>query len=314
MAAFKPTFSDVTRAQSKASIVVQGLSGRGKSGLALMIGYVLAGDDWSKVYALDTENRSLNLFEGIATHLGDKFGRFKKFDLLKVHGYRPSHYISAKQAAVENGAIVFVQDSISHAWNGPEGVLQLVSKKEAGNPKYNKYNAWGDPEVVFEKDSIYEMIRDPEVHMVSTVRLKEKFELADGKVNSLGEQQIQMPDLKYEPDLVLDMVHSGNTEGRAPRAKIIKSRYAIFSEGETYDFTREVLEQLRDYLQEGADPAVIREQQRLEFISEIKTVLDGSKSKQTLWTVFKEELGVSDVPLEEMSLDVVRKLLSRLMN
>src|SRR5690554_3176088 len=135
MAAFKPTFSDVTRAQSKASIVVQGLSGRGKSGLALMIGYVLAGDDWSKVYALDTENRSLNLFEGIATHLGDKFGRFKKFDLLKVHGYRPSHYISAKQAAVENGAIVFVQDSISHAWNGPEGVLQLVSKKEAGNPK-----------------------------------------------------------------------------------------------------------------------------------------------------------------------------------
>ena len=311
--AFRPEFSDVTRAQSKASIVIQGLSGRGKSGLALMIGYVLAGEDWTKVYALDTENRSLNLFEGIATHLGDRFGRFKKFDLLRVHGFKPSHYIAAKQAAIANGAAVFVQDSISHAWNGADGVLQMVSKKESESNKLNKYNVWGDPEIVFEKDSIFEMIRDPEIHMVSTVRLKEKFELADGKVTSLGEQQIQMPDLKYEPDLVLDMVQSGNTTGRAPVAKVIKSRYAIFAEGETYEFTKEVLEQLRDYLLEGADPAIIMEQQRQEFISTVKSVLDSSKSKQTLWTVFKEELGVANVPLEEMSLDIVRKLLSRLM-
>jgi len=310
--AFKPQFSEVTRAQSKASIVIQGLSGRGKSGLALMIGYVLAGEDWTKVYALDTENRSLNLFEGIATHLGERFGKFKKFDLLRVHGFKPSHYIAAKQAAIANGAAVFVQDSISHAWNGPDGVLQMVAKKESESSKLNKYNVWGDPEIVFEKDSIFEMIRDSDIHMVSTVRLKEKFELADGKVNSIGEQQIQMPDLKYEPDLVLDMIHPGNTTGRAPQARVIKSRYAIFAEGETYDFTKEVLEQLRDYLLEGADPAIIMEQQRLEFVATIKSILDSSKSKQTVWTIYKEELGVAEKALEEIPLDILRKLLSRL--
>lgn len=311
----KPQFSEVTRAQSKASIVIQGLSGRGKSGLALMLGYVLADEDWSSVFALDTENKSLNLFEGISSHLGFPFGKFKKFDLLRIHGYRPTHYIASKEAAIENGAKVFIQDSISHAWTGSDGVLQLVSKKEAASTKVNRFNAWGDPEVVNEKDSIFEMIRDPDIHMISTVRLKEKFEMITGEgVKSLGEQQIQMPDLKYEPDLVLDMVHAGNTAGRAPRARVIKSRYAILAEGEAYDFTMELIEQLRDYLAEGADPTEMLEKQRLEFIVEIKHILDNSKSKQTVWGVYKDELGVTDTPLEEMPLDIVRKLLSRLLN
>lgn len=311
----KPQFNEVTRAQSKASIVIQGLSGRGKSGLALLIAYVLADCDWSQVFALDTENKSLNLFEGIASHLGEKFGKFKKFDLLRIHGYKPSNYITSKEAAIANGAKAFVQDSITHSWTGADGVLQLVSKLEAANSKTNKFNAWGQPEIMYEKDSIYEMIRDPDVHMISTVRLKEKFEMVTGEgVKSLGEQQIQMPDLKYEPDLVLDMVQAGTPEGRVPRARVIKSRYAIFAEGETYDFTKELIEQLRDYLAEGADPAIMMEQQRLEFINEIKHILDNSKSKQTVWAIYKEEFGVTDIPLEEMPLDVVRKLLSRLLN
>jgi len=311
---FQPNFTEVSRAQSKASIVIQGLSGKGKSGLALLIGIILAGGDWSKLFALDTENRSLNLFEGIASSIGIMFGKFRKFDLLKTHGYKPSHFVGAKEAAVAQGAAVFVQDSISHAWNGPGGVLQLVSKKESENTRLNKYNAWGDPEVVFEKDSIFEMIRDSEIHMISTVRLKEKHALQEGKVVSLGDQQIQMPDLKYEPDLVLEMVHAGTTTGRAPRARVIKSRYAIFSEGEEYDFTEDTIIQLRDYLAEGIDPAILLEQQRQEFMTEIKYILDSSESKKVVWNIYKSDLGHAETPLVEMPLDILRKLLSRLLN
>ena len=50
-------FRDATRQQAKASILIEGLSGRGKSGLALLLGHALAGNDWSKVYAGDGENR-----------------------------------------------------------------------------------------------------------------------------------------------------------------------------------------------------------------------------------------------------------------
>ena len=63
---------------------------------------------------------------------------------------------------------------------------------------------------------------------------------------------------------------------------------------------------------EGADPAIIMEQQRLEFVATIKSILDSSKSKQTVWTIYKEELGVAEKALEEIPLDILRKLLSRL--
>ena len=86
-------FRDATRQQAKASILIEGLSGRGKSGLALLLGYALAGKDWSKVYAIDTENRSLDLFEGINMSNGAKCEPFKKVDLLPAHGYAPSNYL-----------------------------------------------------------------------------------------------------------------------------------------------------------------------------------------------------------------------------
>ena len=37
-----PKWRDATRQQSKASIVIEGLSGSGKSGLALALAYILA--------------------------------------------------------------------------------------------------------------------------------------------------------------------------------------------------------------------------------------------------------------------------------
>ena len=58
-------FEEATREQSKASILIEGLSGKGKSGLALLLGYYLAGKDFSKVFDIDTENNSVNLFVGI---------------------------------------------------------------------------------------------------------------------------------------------------------------------------------------------------------------------------------------------------------
>lgn len=311
---FNPQFEEVQRAQCKASIAIEGLSGKGKSGLALMLAWVLAGEKWEDVAALDTENRSLNLFRGLSTHLGGVFGPFKKFDLTKVHGYRPSHYIKAKEVAINAGAKAFVQDSITHAWIGPSGVLDLVSKAEAANKSVNKFNAWGTPDVSNEKNSIFEMIRDSEIHMITTVRLKEKFLMETGKgITSLGEQMIMMPDLKYEPDLVLQMQEAGSVSGQAPIAKVLKSRYAIFEKDEVYEFDLELMRQLKSYLEEGADPAVIQEAQRKEILGEIKYVLDNSTSKRTVWNILKEQAGHADTPLDDMPLKVARQLLSQLL-
>ena len=307
-------FRDATRAQAKACIVIQGLSGKGKSGLALAIGYALANKDWSKVYAVDTENKSLDLFEGLQLHTGDKIAPFKKLDLLPSHGYAPSNYLMCKANAIKAGGEVFIADSITHMWQMAGGILQRVTALEKANSKVNKYTAWGTDEIVDEKNAIYDVVRDSNIHVISTVRVKEKHEFVGGEVKSLGEQQIFMPDFKYEPDLVLDMVRAGNPNGTTPAARVVKSRYAIFIEGETYDFTEGLISQLVAYLAEGADPVVLKEEQRQELIVAVTELLDNDSSKATMFPILKEQLGVKDVALIDLPLDVIRTLLGILIN
>ena len=99
-------FRDATRQQAKASILIEGLTGKGKSGLALLLAHALAGKDWQKVFAIDTENKSLDLFEGINFNNGEKCSPFKKIDLLPQHGYQPTNYLACKDSAVASGGLI----------------------------------------------------------------------------------------------------------------------------------------------------------------------------------------------------------------
>ena len=308
-------FRDATRQQAKASILIEGLSGRGKSGLALLLGHALAGKDWSKVYAVDTENRSLDLFEGINMSSGDKCEPFKKVDLLPAHGYAPSNYLLCKENAVNAGAEVIINDSITHMWQQEGGVLDLVSAVQLKDSKrYNNYTAWGAPEVKAEKQAIFNVVRDARIHVISTVRVKEKFEInSDHTLTSLGEQEQQMPDLKYEPDLVVQMLKAGAMNGTPPTAKIVKSRYAILQEGEVYQFTDNIIASLVDYLHKGTDPKELLEKQRVEYINTIKNILDNDVSKKTMFPILKEQQGHKDTKLTELPLDVLQTLLGSLL-
>ena len=312
------SFRDATRQQAKASILIEGLSGRGKSGLALMLAYALAGKDWKKVYAIDTENRSLDLFEGLTMSDGTKCAPFKKVDLLPSHGYAPSNYLMCKENAINAGGAVMINDSITHMWQQEGGVLDLVTQVQTKDSKrYNNYTAWGAPEVKAEKKAIYSVVRDSRIHVISTVRVKEKFDMVteNGKTSlqSLGEQEQQMPDLKYEPDLVLHMLHPGAMNGTPPTVKVIKSRYAILQEGEIYQFTEAIIQSLVDYLNKGTDPAALLEAQRQDYINTIKNILESDASKKTMFPILKEQQGFKDVKLVDLPLDALQTLLGILL-
>ena len=312
------SFRDATRQQAKASILIEGLSGRGKSGLALMLAYALAGKDWQKVYAIDTENRSLDLFEGLTMSDGTKCAPFKKVDLLPSHGYAPSNYLMCKENAINAGGAVMLNDSITHMWQQEGGVLDLVTQVQTKDSKrYNNYTAWGAPEVKAEKKAIYSVVRDSRIHVISTVRVKEKFDMVteNGKtaLQSLGEQEQQMPDLKYEPDLVLHMLHPGAMNGTPPTVKVIKSRYAILQEGEVYQFTEAIIQSLVDYLNKGTDPAELLEAQRQDYINTIKNILESDASKKTMFPILKEQQGFKDVKLVDLPLDALQTLLGILL-
>ena len=84
-------FIDAERIKLKASIMIEGLTGSGKSGLALLLGYYLADGDWSKVFDIDTENKSANLFAGIPFSHGEPVGKFKVGQLTEQIGFKPSN-------------------------------------------------------------------------------------------------------------------------------------------------------------------------------------------------------------------------------
>lgn len=311
-------FRDATRQQAKASILLEGLTGTGKSGLALVLAKALADGDMQKVFAADTENKSLDLFEGIRFNTGDVCKAFKKVDLLSINGYSPSNYLYCKDMAVKSGAKVFINDSITHMWQREGGVLDIVEKVKQKNP--NGYTAWGDDSVVKEKNGIYETVRDNRVHVISTVRVKEKFDVVydteTGKTKpvSIGEQAIQMPDLKYEPDLVLYMEHPGNADGTPPIATVIKSRYVIFKEGESYKFTEDLIKGLVSYLKEGADPAELLERQKAEILKDAKEILDADASKRTMLPIILEQQHLKGKKLAELDLNSLRIIMGILLN
>lgn len=318
-----PSFKPAKREACKAAIVIQGLSGSGKSGLALTIAYTLSERDWSKVFHIDTENKSALLFEGILSDLDISFGQFQHGAMDPVVGFAPSVYVTYRNAAVQQGALAVIEDSISHAWSYKGGVLDLVTQAKAGSARYAKdsYAAWGDETVVKEKNELLELIRDSNVHVISTVRVKERFEYGTdeatgrSKLVSLGEQQIQQSELKYEADLVLNMISPGRNTNKIiahPRVLVIKSRYAIFEKDVEYDITPALLEQLRVYLAEGVDPAVLLDQQRMEYVNAVKDYLDAHTSAVAIWKILKTDAGYGAISLDDMPLNIIRALYIKL--
>ena len=97
-----------------------------------------------------------------------------------------------------------------------------------------------------------------------------------------------------------------------PKAKVVKSRYVIFQEGETYEFTPSLCRDLVAYLNEGVSPAEILEKQRQEYIKNITVYLDTHQSKVNIWNVIKDDAGYKDTPLADLPLEVIKTLFIKL--
>jgi hypothetical protein len=312
--------------------MIEGLTGSGKSGLSLMFAFGLAGgflpenqdpekqkEIWKTIFAVDTENKSLNLFINLMGCWGGQYNKFMSFQLTSDIGYRPSNYLILRDEAIKNNASVYIADSITHMWNAKGGVLDMVSEYKRDHPKdTDNYRVWGQPEIADEKLKILDTMRHPHVHNIVTVRVKEKYDMhydADKQKNiveSLGEQQIQQGELKYEPDLVLHMLRAGNPDGTLPRVRVIKTRYAIFKRDEEYDITPTLCEQLREYLHEGVDASELLEKQRQDYIQAVTTFLNNNASARPIWQVLKQDAGHTATKLEDLPLDIIKSLYIKL--
>lgn len=207
-------FQKAVKAKSKARIGLIGPSGSGKTYTALL----LATHMGNRIALIDTEH-------GSASKYADEFD----FDTLWLNNYHPKNYIEAIKAAGEAGYDVLIIDSLSHAWAGTDGALDLADKNAA---KYggNRWAAWRD--VTPLHNQLIEAILSSPCHVIATMRSKmEYIQTTDEKgktvIRKVGMAPIQRDGMEYEFDVVgeLDIDHNfivSKTRCKALDGAIIK--------------------------------------------------------------------------------------------
>ncbi len=188
------TFQKATRRQLKLRLAIDGPSGSGKTYTALIAATAMAPE--GRIAVIDTERGSASLYS-------DKF----QFDVLELDSFSPQLYIDAIHAAEEDDYQVIVIDSLSHAWEGEGGALDLVDQATVRN-RGNAFVAWKEV-TPLQRRLIDTMLRSS-CHIIATMRSKmdyvqEKDENGKTVIRKIGMAPIQRQGMEYEFTIVGDM-------------------------------------------------------------------------------------------------------------
>lgn len=206
-------FQDATDEQGYLKLMLTGAAGRGKTYTALAI----AGGLGKNVVVIDTEN-------GTAAKYSREFPF--SFKHLKLSApFSPERYIGAIQAAQKAGFDVIIIDSLSHAWQGEGGVLEMHQRATERSRTKNSFQAWA--KVTPEQNRLIETLLQLPVHTIVTARSKvsyvvEEDERGRSTPKKVGMAPIQREGLDYEFDVHFEM-EDGN------KAIVQKSRCPALS-------------------------------------------------------------------------------------
>ena len=182
-----------------------GPPGSGKTLTALRFAMALAAHEAAKdggreprIALIDTEFGSASLYAG------DKFDGVEiDFDSLELDTFSPMAYVAAIEEAGRLEFDVVIVDSLSHAWQGKDGALELVAKKGG-----NQFTAWKDVTPMHTR-LVEALLRCP-CHLIATMRTKVEYVLETndkGKEvpRKVGTKPIQREGIEYEFDIVADL-------------------------------------------------------------------------------------------------------------
>jgi DNA polymerase III delta prime subunit len=192
------SFVKATKHEAKLRLALAGPSGSGKTYTALQIATHLGGP----IALVDTER-------GSACKYADLFN----FDVLQLDSFHPQQYIDAIHDAENGGYAVLILDSLSHAWTGKDGALELVDKAAKRlaavyrSGKEDSFAAWR--EVTPIHNALVDAMVQSRLHLIVTMRTKTEYvvETKDGKTapRKIGLAPIQRDGLEYEFDVFADL-------------------------------------------------------------------------------------------------------------
>ena len=275
------TFTRATKKAARLRMAFVGPAGSGKTFSALRVGRALVGPQ-GKIAVMDTEH-------GSASKYADLF----EFDVVEPDSFNPRVYIDTIRAAEGAGYDALIIDSLSHAWMGKDGALEMVDRA-AKRYQGNSYAGWRD--VTPLHNEMVEAMLASKLHLIVTMRSKTEYVVEkDEKTGKsaprkVGMQPVQRDGLEFEFDVVGDMDQDNTFLVTKTRCVALKGA-AIHEPGEALADT------LRAWLTDGApnpalEPATDEDVEKVQALMAEREV--SAKAYQNLKAKMDAGLTVAD--------------------
>ena len=227
-------FRKAERRKAKLRLAITGPAGSGKTYGALLIAQGLGG----RIAMIDTENGS-----------GDLYADTCDYDVQTLTApYTIPKYLEAIHDAEQEGYDVLIIDSLSHAWSGEGGLLDVHSKLTSTSKSGNSYAAWN--KITPMQNRLIETMLASKCHVIATMRSKTDYAIMQGgtgktEVRKVGLAPVQRDGVDYEFTVVFDlsMEHT---------VTVSKDRTSLFDK-QVFVISQETGRTLNNWLNSGAE-------------------------------------------------------------
>jgi hypothetical protein len=271
--------SRAEREKLKFSGMYMGATGSGKTLGALLTakGLVKANhpklDDtsdefWAKIGVVDTEHNRSKVYANIDVS-ANYIGKFVHVEFEPP--YDVDGYLGAVDYLKALGCEVIIVDSVTHAWDDSGGILDVYTNMGGQFSTWQKLN----PLI---KKLYHALTADQDVHIITTVRSKIKYEAAQTetgkmKVSKIGLKPIMRDDFEYE---VLTALHFDEDH----KVSVVKDNTHIFENDVL--LTPEYGKLLHEYLDQGVDINAKRKEKLDSMVSIIANLLEANAHNKEL--------------------------------
>ena len=225
-------FRKAQRKQAKLRLAITGPAGSGKTYSALLLAFGLGG----KIAMIDTENGS-----------GDLYAQLGDYDICSLNApYDPRRYLQLIHEAEQAKYDIIIIDSLSHAWSGQGGLLDLQNRLTETKYRGNSYNAWRD--ITPLQNMLVDALIASPCHIIATMRSKTEYvqnkaENGRTEIRKVGLAPVQREGIDYEFGTVFDLSPEHLTV-------VSKDRTGLFGD-DIFTVNQDTGKKLRQWLDAG---------------------------------------------------------------
>jgi|GEM_PF-332406 len=206
-------FHKAERKKGKLRLGIAGPAGSGKTYSALLIAFGLGG----RVAMIDTERGSGELYD----HLG-------AYDVCTIEApFEPRKYVEAIHTAEDLGYETIIIDSLSHAWVGQGGLLDVHG--HIADKTGNSWSAWR--QVTPKHNELVDAMLQSRCHVIAAMRSKMEYtqveENGKKQVKKLGMSPIQRDGMEYEFTVLIDLDHHHTATATKDRTTLFDGQYFV---------------------------------------------------------------------------------------